>query len=604
MAIQVAREMLQQQYTWNAVSDGPETSADSRLFNRKEGKEVLDMIQAVVNYFGYHTPHEVTQVEQTISDQLPGSVRGWHKVMQWLINNLRFRDINPPRPMTSFRSFVAPRLADIEPEFFMPRHLLPEVALAPEATTLGWDTVNAIRLPLVNKTLLESKLYPKTFNKDMGNGWTLQGGFSAWSVQTGGSGAIVFMRTPVQNVKMTFTGSPDLEFTDGYVAISIKLEYLPQPPATAAAAARSSQENGDPQYLTRNAEARSADDPAVVIQNVNYGGHAPDPMMDALFRGSMGKWFNDNLDQFTYVFTVVNINAMAAQAAFQWLKPTYTSYAYFNGADENSSYFGILNMTKNNSPEGLTNQLPPSAIPDGKNASLLIANNSFLKEMVLPGLPKAFTHAAEEDFQVVNKETMIENTREIQMDDVKVDGINYTPYLLEFKFQIVGDEIQVNSKTKVTISPGIHTYVISTNFYRLTLVDKPEGGQTIDYVESRAAKSDSWYEKEDWVVITEIIVGIIGAVATIVGGAVVKTLVRRIIAVIIIAIVAGLAAALPELIARILAGKTAEALPAIGPMVTEATGDIEWPKSSGFTLQSAELNGSLQLGGDLSYAAS
>jgi hypothetical protein len=504
--------------------------------------------------------------------------------------------LEAPAPST-FRTFVAPRLADVEPDVFVRRDQIPQSLLATEADTLGWDTVNAIRLPQVNAAMLKSDLYPKKFDTgEISPGWSLTGDFGPWTLVRGGSGAIVFLRTPLPLATMTFTGTPDLVVHDGWASIAIKLEYLPQPPS---ARQKALDEGGNEEYLASSFKARSADDPAVVIQNVGYGDAHPDPLADALFRGALGKWFNSNLDKFTYVFSVVNLNARAAKDQFQWLKPTYTSYAYFNGATDVGSYFGVLNMTSGKQPEGLTNQLPPGAIPQDCNGSILISSDLFMRQMIMPGLTKTFTRATESSFKISANGKVIESVTDITLDDIKIDGTNYTPTLQSFTLQSLGDELQIDTKTKVHVSEGIDVYITATEYYKIVLVNKPDGGQTLDFQKSRDAKRNHWSEIATWIIVTEIIIGIIAAVASTVAGKLIESLARRILAILIIALVAGLAAAIPKIIAMVLDGKAAEALPAIGDMVMEASSDVKWPDSTGFTLALVELNGSLVMGGNL-----
>lgn len=502
-------------------------------------------------------------------------------------------------PTTAFATAQVPRYADVRPDVFVHRDEIPGALLAAEASTLGWDCVNAIRLPQVNAALLASGSSPTAFEKTVQPGWTLSGTFGAWQVARGGSGAIVFLRTPLRQARMAFTGTPDLEVTDGRATIAIKLQYLPQPPATAGQSV-GGDTDGTEEYLASDVSARSDDDPAVVVQSIDYGSTTPSELQRALFQAALSDWFNANLDTFTYVFSVVNLNARAAKEQFQWLKPTYTSYAYFNGATDEESYLGVLNQTSGRTAEGLTNQLPPTAIPAGCDGSLLISNTLFLRQMILPGLTKSFTKATESDFTVSSTGTVIESLRTITLDDIKVDASSYTPEMESFKLQIVGDEIQIDTLTKVHISPGIDVFITATEYYGITLVDKPDGGgQTLDFVKTRDAKRNHWVKTATWITVTEILIALAAAIASTVAANLIKTLARKIIAIVIIALIAGLIAAIPEIIAMVMEGKAASALPAIGELVTEASGDVAWPGSSGFSLVSAQLNGSLQLGGKL-----
>ncbi len=90
MAIKVTRTMLQGAYAWEAVG-GDDPSArkiDATLFNRREGYEVVPMIQKVADHFDYGSEDDVRRVEEVIHDELPGNVRGRKNVYEWLVSRL------------------------------------------------------------------------------------------------------------------------------------------------------------------------------------------------------------------------------------------------------------------------------------------------------------------------------------------------------------------------------------------------------------------------------------------------------------------------------------------------------------------------------------
>lgn len=498
------------------------------------------------------------------------------------------------RPQT-FRNFVLPRPRDITPAVFVPRHEMSKEVLASEADTQGWDAASAVRLSQVNQALARTGVSPESFNEAMSADWTINGTFGPWRMTRGGSGSIVFLRTPIPSGAMTFLGKTT-PITGATATIQVKLNYLPQredevPPNPKA---------GDKNNLVTDPQARSADDPAVVIQRIDYGTSPIDEMGKALFQSALAKWYNANLEQFNYVFAVVSLNRVASAPQFQWLAPTYTSYAYYDGPrddpSEDVAYFGALTMNGRR-PDGLANQLPASAIPDGQGAALLIGTRLFMENMVLPGVQAAFPGSSSSDFKISNGNTSVQLARNLDMAKVRVGLIDYQPTAEEFTLQIIGDEIQTRSKIHVPISPGIDAYILTESYYRITLVNKPEGGQTISWVESRPAKKDHYYTKATWVTITEVIVSIIGAVAALVAGAIL-TGVLRVVVVIIILIIAGIAAATPEIIARAISDGAAKALPSIEAMLAELLAPIEWPDTTGFVLGKVELNGSLQLSGN------
>ena len=171
---------------------------------------------------------------------------------------------------STFNTFVLPKLDDVRPDVFVRRDQLPAALLAAEADTLGWDSVNAITLSKVNEALSARGRYPKSFDSTIQPGWTLDGTFGTWRLVRGGSGSIVFLRTPLLTAHMTFTGSPDLSFADGWATVAIKLQYLPQP-RSADPASGDDPVPGNTEYLVADAHARSEDDPAAVIQAIDYG---------------------------------------------------------------------------------------------------------------------------------------------------------------------------------------------------------------------------------------------------------------------------------------------------------------------------------------------
>lgn len=497
---------------------------------------------------------------------------------------------------TTFRTFALPLPGRVRPDVFVPREQLPKALLAAEATTYGWDTVNCIKLPLVNQVLATSDRYPHELHMTLNEKehWAIATSYGPWQVAAGGSGSILMMKLPLTQATMTY-GSNRIAVANGYALISIKLRYLPQTPTSAA-----TQDNPiDIEQLIADAEARSADDPAVVVQRVNYGSGTPTEEEKALFVASLALLLNANLGAFTHIFAVVNLNQRAAQKEFVWLKPTFTSYAYFQGLDDDNSYFAILNQTEGRTPEGLTNQVSASAIPSAMNASVLISSTLFIRQFVFPGLTRAFTHAATDAFTITGLGQAIENVRQVRLDDVRVGAVNYTPYMNAFRLQIVGEEIQMTTKVSINISPGIDAYVDATYFYTVGLARRKDGSLTLDFEPAGDPIITSWYTVAFWVTLTQLLVSIIGAVIGAVVAEAIENVVMKVVVVALITIVAGVAAAIPTLIAQVITEGAASALPPIGPMIDEASAPVEWPSSSGFTVQSAELNGAFQLGGML-----
>lgn len=93
-AIHVVKEMLKvDAYSWHASNgdDPRKLQMDAVMFNRKEGYEVLPMIQKVVNTFGYETVEDVKRVESLIANELPGNIRSRKNVFNWLVASIDAR---------------------------------------------------------------------------------------------------------------------------------------------------------------------------------------------------------------------------------------------------------------------------------------------------------------------------------------------------------------------------------------------------------------------------------------------------------------------------------------------------------------------------------
>lgn len=87
-AIKVHKDMLDvNAYVWQASEkdDPHKIKMDAVMFNRKEGYEVIPMIQKVVDAFGLESVDDVKRVEAVIANELPGNVRSRANVYNWLV---------------------------------------------------------------------------------------------------------------------------------------------------------------------------------------------------------------------------------------------------------------------------------------------------------------------------------------------------------------------------------------------------------------------------------------------------------------------------------------------------------------------------------------
>lgn len=465
-------------------------------------------------------------------------------------------------------------------------------AVAPPATTadtLGWDTVFALRLPDVNRTLQKPGASPAQFSGviDKDSNYTVNGTFGLWQVGMEGDGQNIHLLIAVKNAIVTL-GTAQSAVRSVTLRVEVTLRFLPQPPSA----------NGQPHNLKINTTAASPAEPVASILSMSYdAGPALDPMWEALFKGAMNAWFNAHLNEFTHVFSTVNLNSRADRDDFQWLAPTYTNYAYLDGDSPQDSFFAVLCMTEGRSQTGLTSTLSPAAIPQTQRASFVIAQERFLDKMIIPALPGAFVGASVSDFSLSADGLSVVNNRTLKSQDVSHGGITYHPSVSEVKVTISGSEILLYTLTDVEISPGITAHIENTSYQKLVIANRPDGAQVLTWQKTREPDTKHWVTKSLAVEITEAILIIVGVIATAIatvltGGA------ALFIALVIIGLVVGLAAATPDLIAQVSGNAVSNKIPSIDLLVSNATSPIIWPGGSGYKLTDATLNGALQLSGD------
>lgn len=463
------------------------------------------------------------------------------------------------------------------------------------AFTYGWDTAFAIRIPDANAAIVKAGSSPKTFTQVApDNSCTASGGFGPWQICRGGDGVLIHLAIPLTAGTMSYQGHT-YAMAGGVVTIELALRQLPpQPtPGTAAAAATAHD-------LVVQTQAVSATQPAVSVMDLTL---PVDPgfICKALMSGLLATWFNANLDAFTHVFNTVTINRIVDKAQFQWLAPTNTSYAYANGATDDDCIFGVLCMTQNRSDGGIASQLSPNAIPPGARSGFLIARERFLEEMVLPALPTAFPGSSAADFAMSSDKTAVISVANVNTKSVECAGISYQPVMTALNISVTGEEIVVSSVTRTDIALGTYSEVTVTSYQRLKAATKPDGSQTLVYEQTRPPIQDSATKStadgEALKIILEVAAAVIAVVLTVLtDGA------FLVVALIILSLLVGLMEALPALIANAVGNQVSDASPSLALLVSNSTGPIRWPGGSDFTLTSAAMNDSLQLGGNPGFA--
>lgn len=458
------------------------------------------------------------------------------------------------------------------------------------ADTYGWDTAFAIRVDDVNAAIVSAKSSPASFQAQgtdemSGTRFTADGTFGDWQITLGGSGTLIHMLTPIPRMTVT-AGTKQYVFSGGEAVIEVELEYIPhdeQPDDPAKGTLHN--------LVVKTAAADPSGNPVVTINRMSFPQDGWSEF-DAIVAPAVQAWFNENLADFAHVFATVNLGRTADKGQFQWLLPTYTSYAYIDRATQDDSLLGILSMTGGRSADGLAEEISPNAIPAGARAGFLISSQRYLYELLLPSMPLVFKGTSVSDYSVTGDHRSIVLNAPVQLSDVQYNGNSYSPQLQSLTITADAQLLTIDSTTKTEVSWEIWSLCHSVQTYQVVLKDRGDGSQTLDFEPVGTPVQEHWTEKGEGIVITEIIADIIGAVVVAVVG-VLTGGAGFAIAALVVGLLAGLASQIPNLIATV----GTDDAPPMTLLVFNSVDPLQWADQQDFTLTSAGLNLSLQLGG-------
>ncbi|QDX91767.1 toxin [Brevibacillus laterosporus] len=478
-------------------------------------------------------------------------------------------------------------------------------------STLNWDTVFAIPIAEVNRMIREQKSSPKNFELTDSNGNDFKGEFKDWQIITGGDGNSIRMNIPVRDFQTIlqdfFIGKFGFQSADLHV--QVKLTYLPHETVT--------KNEGNEQLYGLKMKTKSSGpiDPVVIgisLKNVTgifYPGSLNhnvfidlEEILKEIFMSQIITWLTLHLEQFTHTFNVVNLNLyISGDEAWAWCRPSYVDYAYTDiEGDVEKSLLGVLCMTGGRTG-GIHQQqkLDAYVIPKSSNAGFLIAEERFLRDVLLPTLPMKFTKSKIDDYEVINASgqagqyqhiLQLKDGRKIELERVQANGSMYTPYLEELKLSLIGDEMKLETYTETHIFDGIKAYCRTTHHYRIVLATNKKGEQTITYEQVKEPTllqgTINGGSALPWIM---LVAGIIASVllAVFTGGA------TLLIAGIVVSLIFGTIALLPTIFETL----NVETSPSIDLLLENTTSQIIWNASETFELDYAGLAGPLQLGG-------
>jgi hypothetical protein len=460
--------------------------------------------------------------------------------------------------------------------------------------TFGWDTVSALRIPYVNAAIAARKTSPPSFEYTNPNGlYGCRGDFGAWAIVRGGDGSNIRLSLPATTISGWYKNDTVTNFTcaSATFIIEVKLQYLPQDGAAA------------PSGIVKDLKARTVSpgptDPVVAfVASIWPPGGEPAGFGSYIVENAVTAWGNAHLAEFTHVFNTVNLDRTIDTGKWAFCNPTYTTYAYADGGTDHDSVLGALSMTSHRSPGANTQQLDAAAIPPGCEGGFLLSLGRFLNELVVPTLTIQWPNASAGNFTVSDHAVELIDGQSFDLPPVEHNGQSFTPSLQQFSFRVNATEIEITSYTTIDVSLGIKAWCQSTHVFTIGLGSNAKGQQTLVYSPTGSPIESHGRTLAEGIVITEIILGIIAAVVLIVL-TVLTDGAALMVGCLIVGILFGVAEATPQIIGLV---NTNDA-PAIDLLAFNVTTPMVWNSASDFKLQTAGLNGALQLGGSLGFGS-
>ncbi len=342
-------------------------------------------------------------------------------------------------------------------------------------STLGWDTVSAVALTDVNNAIAKYGTSPRTWDGTVPRtkfspSVALTGRFEPWSLTTGGTGSKVIMKIPFHAEVVVGDGADRTTYVIEGGAAGVEVNF-----------AFDSKQRLRVDTLPDKGKLAEVTG-VTFIQPA--AGALPDEdreWLNKTLKYLLEQWLNApaNLGQFQHVFTAIGLNSAEAMGNLAWLLPTYTSYAYIDGKNEDDSYLGVLCMTENRDPGRATQELAPGAMTDDQQkwSGFSVSKDRFMNKMVLPGLQHHFPEAK----LVVNETGAFTAASEFRVDEIVVDGDRYQPVATVFTVSVDYDRITTNMQLHIPVNSHIDGYAKIEYAIQPTLGRNSKGQACVTY---------------------------------------------------------------------------------------------------------------------------
>lgn len=347
-------------------------------------------------------------------------------------------------------------------------------------STFGWDTAYVASFPVVNQAILKQKSYPTTFKYTDEVGITISGNWTSWQLTPGGAGGDVQMICKVESGSATGDGQ-DGDLSGSEVVIQVNLQTVAAEDPINDPTAKTG--TGKSKKLVVKTSG-TGQDPAVSIISSSYP-KVTSKLLQDLLDSVLKDYFNANIGEFNHVFAVMNLNEVADQDGFQWLKPTAFQYAVASpedGSIENSA-FGLIAMVKNNPIQPSMQQAVDVRallnLPTGSNSAFVISETMVAQNMLLRGAISTIQGSSSSDFGFSSDGLSVVNVKDVVWGNFKTESNGViSPTISANNFVMRADDTYIYleiADAEYETSPGVTVHMNLTQKFTYNTVQAKNG---------------------------------------------------------------------------------------------------------------------------------
>ncbi len=456
-------------------------------------------------------------------------------------------------------------------------------------STHDWDCVSAVQVLDVNAAISGAGTSPQSFQQKIDD-TIVQAKFGDWTMCEGGDGKNIHMRLPFRDLVISDEDGTR-EIGAGQAEISLCFDFIPHDTL--------GDDTVEVRCLMVSRDVDAEGFRPVSVIDVDYD-QRPFVVDRAAVTGGLGMWLQENLLTFAHVFAVVNIaKSVAEDEAFSWLRPTYATYAYCAHDGLSDDTFAVLCQTAGRTGDALVPELSPGAIRPGDRAALLVSPERVLSDMIAPSLPVAFPGLPQDAVEVDAKNLALSFRGAAQLHDLKVDGKSYNPVLEKMDVSLLNTALDMSLQTSTPIIPGVDSVTNASSRSAIKLDKNKKGEKTLSFEEISKPDPISHTRHAKGMIIAEIILGIIMAVAAAIGIVVTGGLAAVPAYLVTAALIGGTLATAGQmfiLVADMVADGNG---PGLSGLLAQAGTDVIWPHGAILDPANAGLVGPLQISGTL-----